>query len=345
MLLALAAASLLSACSASSNAQHEPRTTAPDPAAATTQPEGFAYPEGDTLHVATWNAQHFVDAYDDPYIDNDREDTRREGMDAREDRFVKAVRRLDADVLVLQEFESAAFAERLAEERLPEMGYRFFAATESRDWYMNVVLMSRVPLGVVESYAGVTTPIVGQTTDEGAPAAQNFTNNRLWTADVLARPGYTFTLAGLHLKAGPDEWDAAWRTGQIRFLRSQLADLMDARPQANILVAGDLNSLPDSPELQLLLEGENGKTGSLRFINPLAGRETLTHPADDPARQLDYLLVNEQMQPELVDGSVQVASPLPPAEQARTSDHLPVAAAIIAQEQAPSRPGASADAE
>jgi len=322
---------LLPACATGSNTNHEPRTTN-DPAAATALPEGFSYPAGDRLRVATWNAEHFVDSYDNPYIDAGREDDPPDSMRARRERFAEVVRRLDADVLVLQEFESAAYAERLAEERFPEMGYEFFAATESRDWYMNVVLMSRVPLGVVESYASVTTPIPGQTTDEGEPAAQNFTNNRLWTTDVLARPGYTFTLAGLHLKAGPDERDAAWRTGQIRFLRSQLTDLIHARPKANVLVAGDLNSLPSSPELELLLSGEDGDDGP-RLINPLAGRETLTHPAGNRQRQLDYLLVNEAMQPELADGSARVASPLAPGAQAATSDHLPVVATVVADEQ------------
>lgn len=327
--LLLALALLLPACAASSNTQSETRP--PDaPSAATVLPEGFSYPEGDSLRVATWNAEHFVDTYDNPYIDAEREDDPPEAMSERRERFAEAVRRLDADVLVLQEFESAAYAERLAEERFPDMGYEFFAATESRDWYMNVVLMSRVPLGVVESYAGVTTPIPGQTTDEGEPAAQAFTNNRLWTADVLARPGYTFTLAGLHLKSGPGERDAAWRTGQIRFLRSQLSDLTSARPGANILVAGDLNSLPGSPELELLLNGEDGS--GVHLINPLAGRETLTHPAGDLQRQLDYILVNEAMQPELADGSVHVASPLAPGAQAATSDHLPVVATIVARE-------------
>lgn len=325
----LALALLLPACAASSNTQSETRP--PDaPSAATVLPEGFSYPEGDSLRVATWNAEHFVDTYDNPYIDAEREDDPPEAMSERRERFAEAVRRLDADVLVLQEFESAAYAERLAEERFPDMGYEFFAATESRDWYMNVVLMSRVPLGVVESYAGVTTPIPGQTTDEGEPAAQAFTNNRLWTADVLARPGYTFTLAGLHLKSGPDERDAAWRTGQIRFLRSQLSDLTSARPGANILVAGDLNSLPGSPEFELLLNGEDGS--GVHLINPLAGRETLTHPAGDLQRQLDYILINEAMQPELADGSVHVASPLAPGAQAATSDHLPVVATIVARE-------------
>jgi endonuclease/exonuclease/phosphatase family metal-dependent hydrolase len=337
--LLLALAVLLSACSVSVSTTKDDEDDrerradpAADPAAATALPEGFRYPAGDSLRVATWNVEHFVDQYDDPYIDADREDEPRAGTDERVGRFVEAVRRLDADVLVLQEFESAAFAERLADERFPDMNYRFFAGTESRDWYMNVVLMSRVPLGVVESYAGVTTPIEGQTTDEGEPAAQAFTNNRLWSADVLARPGYTFTLAGLHLKAGRGARNAAWRTGQIRFLRHRLSRRLAARPDANLLVAGDFNSLPDSPELQMLL-GDGDAAPHLRLIDPLAGRQTFTHPADDPERQLDYILVNEQMRPELVRGSVRVASPLAPSAQAATSDHLPVVATIVADEQ------------
>ncbi|MCS4193291.1 endonuclease/exonuclease/phosphatase family metal-dependent hydrolase [Salinibacter ruber] len=106
-----------------------------------------------------------------------------------------------------------------------------------------------------------------------------------------------------------------------------------------MLVAGDLNSLPDSPELRLLLNNPDrpapdsvqpGRVpGDIRFTDPLSDRPTPTHPADNPVRQLDYLLPNPALSDRLVDGSIRVARPLPADSMAATSDHLPVAASFL----------------
>jgi hypothetical protein len=37
----------------------------------------------DTISVVTWNIEHFVDEYDSPYIDNDRENDPPEDMEER----------------------------------------------------------------------------------------------------------------------------------------------------------------------------------------------------------------------------------------------------------------------
>ena len=218
----------------------------------------------------------------------------------------------------------------LARKEFPEMGYRFFAGAESPSWYQNVVVMSRLPLGVLRSYANVTTPVEGITDDEGRPEAQNLVNHRMWMVDVFARPDYTFALAALHLKAGRTPRDVGFRTGQIRFLHAELARLLGERPAANVLVAGDLNALPASPEFVLLLDPPTG----VELVDPLADPRAFTHPAEAPARQLDHLLPNLHMLPELVPGSARVATPLPQAEMARVSDHLPVVAEFVAREGA-----------
>jgi endonuclease/exonuclease/phosphatase family metal-dependent hydrolase len=302
-------------------------------------PPDYDYPERDTVRVATWNLEHFVDGHDNPYIRADREDDPPATMDARVDRVVKALRRMDADLVVLQEVESEAFLQTIAREQLADLGYRFATSTESPSWYMNVVLLSRYPLGVVRNYADVVTPIAGQKADNGAPAAQSLTNHRLWMADVRLGPRQTWTLAGAHLKAGRSAEDRAWRVGQIRFLHTEAARLLADRPDAPLLVAGDLNALADSPELRLLLNTpDRPAPDSLtaadtprraRFTDPLAGRPTHTHPSDAPARQLDYLLPNTALADRLVDGSMHVAQPLSPDSMAATSDHLPVVGSFL----------------
>jgi endonuclease/exonuclease/phosphatase family metal-dependent hydrolase len=252
---------------------------------------------------------------------------------------VRALREIDADLVVLQEAESEAFLQEISREQLSEMGYRFATSTESPSWYMNVVLLSRYPLGVVRNYADVVTPIAGRQADNGEPAAQSLTNHRLWMADVRMGSKTTWTVAGAHLKAGRSAEDRGWRIGQIRFLHVEAVRLLEDRPEAPLLVAGDLNSLADSPELRLLLNNPDrpapdsltaGDTPRrAQFTDPGACRPTHTHPSDDPRRQLDYLLPNTHLADRLVDGSMHVAQPLPPDSMAATSDHLPVTATFV----------------
>ncbi len=313
--------------------------SAPDPSAGMILPPDYEYPRDDTVRVATWNLEHFVDRHDNPYGDAGRENRPSDTLERRIDRVAAALKQMDADLVVLQETESEAFLQQIARSRLDDLGYRFATSTESPSWYMNVVLLSRYPLGVVRNYADVVTPVEGQRADNGEPAAQSLTNHRLWMADVRMGPDATWSLVGAHLKAGRDTRDRGWRLGQIRFLHAEVARLTDNRPDAPVLVAGDLNARPDSPELRLLLNDpdrpapdslQTGETPRrVQFTDPLADRPTPTHPSDDPSRQLDYLLPNTALADRLVDGSVRVARPLPPDSMAATSDHLPVVADIL----------------
>lgn len=311
----------------------------PPPSAGMALPPDYDYPTDDTVRVATWNLEHFVDRHDNPYIDAESENDPDPTLSSRINRVVRALREIDADLVVLQEAESEAFLQEISREQLSEMGYRFATSTESPSWYMNVVLLSRYPLGVVRNYADVVTPIAGRQADNGEPAAQSLTNHRLWMADVRMGSKTTWTVAGAHLKAGRSAEDRGWRIGQIRFLHVEAVRLLEDRPEAPLLVAGDLNSLADSPELRLLLNNPDrpapdsltaGDTPRrAQFTDPGACRPTHTHPSDDPRRQLDYLLPNTHLADRLVDGSMHVAQPLPPDSMAATSDHLPVTATFV----------------
>jgi endonuclease/exonuclease/phosphatase family metal-dependent hydrolase len=313
----------------------------PSPSAGMALPPDYDYPEADTVRVATWNLEHFVDRHDNPYVDAGRENQPDSAMAGRIDRAMRALRRMDADLVVLQEAESEAFLQEISREQVDDLGYRFATSTESPSWYMNVVLLSRYPLGVVRDYSDVVTPIVGQQAENGEPAAQSLTNHRLWMADVRMGPDATWTVVGAHLKSGRSAEDRGWRVGQIRFLHTELARLTEDRPDAPVLVAGDLNSLADSPELRLLLNDPDRPASDslanrdtprrVQFTDPLADRPTPTHPSDDPSRQLDYLLPNTNLANHLVDGSMRVARPLPPDSMAATSDHLPVTATFARQ--------------
>ncbi len=288
-------------------------------------PSDYSFPAHDTLTVATWNVEHFVDTHDNPYIDNQRENTPDVAtVEKRLEWFAQGLRAIDADVLVLQEFESTVFAQALADTLVPDLGYRFVTGTDKGSWYQNVVILSRLPLGPVQSFAAAFTPIEGQSDDDGTPANQMLTNHRMFSAEVLVRPGTVATVIGAHLKAGRGDRNAGWRMGQIRALHKQLTTIRVLAPDRTVVVAGDLNLLPDSPEYSLLLNVDRTQ-GPVAFIDALPdGMSGYTHASDDLQRRLDYVLHNAEMAPHLID--IEVLQPLPAAVMPDMSDHLPVRA-------------------
>lgn len=301
-------------------------------------PGNYQWPGGDTVSVLSWNVEHFVDQHDNPYIRNSREDNP-EKVAEREQLLIRAIRTANADVVVLQEFESAAYLRTLAARHLNEMGYQFFAANESDDWYMNVIVMSRLPLGVMYSYGAMHGAIPGHQ-ENGQPKTQININSRMWSVDVQARPGYRFLLTGLHLKAGRNPEDVATRVGQIQLLRQQFKRFYRENRRVNMLIVGDLNALPDSEELRVFKNGDNYPYGpkstterTFALVNPVEAKIIHTHPSNRPARQLDYALFNENMFNEYVLNSFQVGGLLEQSELETLSDHLPVRVRFVAVEQ------------
>lgn len=280
----------------------------------------YAYPETPTFSILSWNVEHFLDPYDDPYIDNQRENNPPENMEARRALFLQALRKADADMVLLQEFESAKYLKRLADDSLSDMGYSFFADVPSHGWYMNVVLMSRFPLGKINGYGNVTTPLLDYLDEKGKAETQNHINTRMWSLDVYPAADYHFLLTGVHLKAGRGPRNIAMRKGQINYLVSQWNDRLKTNPQTNIIMAGDLNATPASEELDLLLANDELLAP---FIDPI-DTAILSHPADAPSRRLDYLLVNEQMLPEMEPESVNVTYFFSADTMRMISDHLPI---------------------
>ncbi|MEM1116735.1 MAG: endonuclease/exonuclease/phosphatase family protein [Bacteroidota bacterium] len=291
----------------------------------------YAYPPGDTVRVATYNLEHFVDLHDSPYIDARRESAPDpEAVREKHRLFAEALRVLDADVVSLQEVEGEGLIRALVDSLAPDLGYRFVASADDADWYMNVVVLSRLPLGPLTTFADAVTPIPGQTDDAGRPEATDLANHRLVAVDVYARPGYTLTVAAAHLKAGRSDRDEAWRTGQANLLHAWLGQRFRAPEAANVVLAGDLNAVPGSPSFAALLNAD-GARGPVRLGDPLPADGAFSHPADDPQRRLDHVLVSAGAAPEMVAGSAAVVVPIPEAE--RLSDHLPVVVDLVARER------------
>ncbi|MFT6267950.1 MAG: endonuclease/exonuclease/phosphatase family metal-dependent hydrolase [Alphaproteobacteria bacterium] len=284
-----------------------------------TAPANYEYTYQDSIKIISWNVEHFVDQHNDPYVNNRREDDAQHMGNKRAD-LVTALKQANADIVVLQEFESAKLLKEIAETDLADMGYQFFADAPSHTWYMNVVIMSRVPLGVMYNFGNLHTPLVNWLDEDGKSATQSRLNTRTWAIEVYPSEDYSFVLGAAHLKAGRGERDIAMRLGQINMLKAQFERFLNEDANRNILLVGDFNALPNTQELEVLLSGTNaGNT----FVDPLLDTD-LTHPAIAPERRLDYAVMNYNMYAEMVPNSAKPVAYFAPKRQDDLADHLPV---------------------
>jgi endonuclease/exonuclease/phosphatase family metal-dependent hydrolase len=292
-------------------------------------PEDYVDQVGDTLRVLSWNVEHFVDAYDSPYIDNRREnepDTVE--LYRRMSLLADAIRRVDADVVVLQEFESMQLARLIADSLMSDMEYQFFADSESPDWYMNVVVMSRAPLGLSYGYGNLYAPLT-YTNESGEEVTeyQRHINTRIFTTEVIPSDEHRFLLTGVHLKAGRGPRNEAMRMGQLRLIAEQLQMIEAATGTEKQLMVGDFNAYPESEEMTFITE----KAGL--GLQDLLPADAHTHPADSAYRRLDYILINESMEGLMAGTSPEVRYLYDTARQASLSDHLPVVADFVLQQE------------
>ncbi len=283
-------------------------------------PHDYTYPSDSTFKILSWNVEHFVDHYDDPYIDNARENNPPDDMQLRRVLFLESLRKADADIVVLQEFESARYLRQLALDSLADMGYQYFADIPSHTWYMNVVVMSKFPMGIMYGYGNVTTAFPDYLTEANERETQNQINTRMWSIEIFPSVDYEILLTGVHLKAGRSERDIAMRKGQLNFLVSQFNRMLIENPDKNMVLVGDMNAVPTSEELEILIGNDELENA---FIDPI-DTAVNSHPADAPRWRLDYMLVNENMQTEMVDNTVTVDAFFPADTMRIVSDHLPV---------------------
>ncbi|WP_169334104.1 endonuclease/exonuclease/phosphatase family protein [Psychroflexus tropicus] len=293
------------------------------------QPEDYDYSNQKTFKVLSWNVEHFVDQYNDPYINASREDEPELNLRDKLSYLVEGLRNENADIVVLQEFESAKYLRQIAKNSLSDLGYNFFANATSDNWYMNVVVMSKFPLGVLYSYGAVNTPALNYVDEDGNRETQNKLNNRMWSLEVFPSEDYNFILTGLHLKAGRGERNEALRLGQIKFLKHQFKKFLRLDSDQNLLIAGDLNSTLESKEIETLKAGQKSEE---TFIDALPAN-VMTHSAEDPVRRLDYVLFNGNMEAEYVKNSAKVPDLLTEEQLKAVSDHLPLVISFKTSDQ------------
>ncbi|MCC6546532.1 endonuclease/exonuclease/phosphatase family protein [Candidatus Sumerlaeota bacterium] len=280
------------------------------------QPTAAAEPA--PIKLMAWNLEHFVDPFDDPYIAAQKEDDPDPKSDSVLRLLTEAMRRVDPDVLVTSEVESDRALKLFLDSYLPGNKYQYYACLPAKEWYQNVVVASKFPIGEIISFREA------EIYNEMSKQTRNDVNSRLMAVDIKLGEGYQFTLYATHLKAGAEPEDYIWRERQTDLLKADIDQRMKENPNTNIIVMGDLNYTPKDKEYPYFME-----SGATKLVDAFAKQGyPATHPSTGPRRDIDHIFLNEGMMKEVVPDSATVALPLCMDEMATITDHLPVVISI-----------------
>lgn len=287
------------------------------------------------VRLATYNVENLFDDRDDPSLSGRSEDIDDTKPESELIAAAAAIRKLDADVLALQEVESREALIEFRESHLQGLGYEHVVSIDAGDdrGIENAVL-SRHPVRLAQVWPGRALGGVHPDLYEGKEnwykgQPLRFRRSPLRVDVEIEGPDgpYTLTLFVVHHKSG--RGSGYWREAEARGVLDLIAEIQADDPGRNIAVLGDLNSGPDEEVV--------GVYAAAGLIDTLAARspgnpQFVTH---ESGRTIDFILVNGELAGEILPGTATVlgmpARPegadwrttAPPPGYA--SDHYPVA--------------------
>ncbi len=320
------------------------------------------------IRLAAYNLQNLFDRVDDPTLDNKWEEVALQVSEDRAQALSKAIRRLDADVLFLEEIESKEALTWFRDTYLKDMGYVHLESLDA-GYYRGVEqsVLSRYPIKnarvFLDTKLATSAKQDAAATDKKAPASgdssssapedsSKFQRSPL-AVDIEFKDGYILTAYCIHHKAGGEKFNdhrEAEAAKIIEFVKAHLAK----NPSANIVLLGDFNSTPRSTCRELyrdagLINGYDYRSEADRLkekeelseSDRAALREKYT--THESGRPIDYIMLSEGFAKDIVPGSFFVLSTLhpgdaydwkkdePPAGYA--SDHYPMAIEFTPNDQ------------
>lgn len=286
----------------------------------------------DTITIGAYNVENFFDVFDDPYTDDEGVKVKpRDEIEA----MAKALKKLDADVVVFQELENEYVLQAMIDEFLPNAGYRYVAAQRTNSGRgINLGVISRYPIEQLRSYRFT------KLTHPDAPGREwRFARDvmRVTIDAGLDRPIDVFSI---HLKSnrdGPDDPNSRlYRTAEAMALKNIIREEVEKDPGYLAVLGGDFNSnyetRPDQPRpwpaIAHLLETEPGEPPLLTDVHAdLSDKDRVTIPGSGryPPATFDYILATPAMAERYVEGSATV---IRSSALTSGSDHRPVSAAF-----------------
>lgn len=271
-----------------------------------------------TIRVATYNVLNLFDHADDPAIVGDIDDLPMATADGRCRSLAEVIRRVDADVLALQEVESKAALLWFRDTYLEGMGYDHVVSLDVG--YARGVensVLSRFPLSDADAIPNIPLQDVvrhggGWAEPGDGDEAATFQRTPL-RVDVQGPDGYLITLFVVHHKSGRHKFR---RESEALKLVELIDAVVQEDPDRNIIVLGDFNAAPWDRSMDVY-----GEAGFIDIGADPRRERPKTHESD---RILDFILLNSAAHREYVAGSVTVhESQSPPKDYNWRTDPRP----------------------
>ena len=310
-----------------------------------------------TLRIAAYNAMNLFDQVDDPALAGEWDDMKLAVTDDRAKGLAEAIRRLDADILVLEEIESKEALTWFRDTYLKGLGYDHLESLDA-GYYRGVEqsVLSRFPLKNARVFLDAKLEIEGSKGDDekgGAAASEGsavaphdatkFQRSPL-AVDVVCPDGYELTVYGIHHKAGGKDFDAHREAEAKKIIELAKKDMK--KSGRNVVLMGDFNATPNSDV--------RGLYKSAKFVNGYdfraetdikqqreklsdADRDALNekYTTHESERPIDYILMSPSFAKDAIPGSFFVLSTLYPGDAYNwktdphppgyASDHRPIA--------------------
>ncbi len=284
----------------------------------------------ETFRVATYNLQNYLDQ---------KTGTRPLKTDAGKAKIRESLKAVRADVVAVQEMGTlSAFQELRRSLRTDGLDYPYWDFVEAYDTNIHVAVLSRFPIIARRPHTNDTFLLMGRRLKVSRGAAE---------VDIQVNANYTFTLITTHLKSRrpvPVADQADMRLEEAKILREIIDARLQANPQINLIVLGDLNDTKDSPPVRTVIgryskalvdtrpaEPNGDDAVSLRrgYAPPTV---TWTHfyGKEDTYSRIDYILLSRGMAHEWLTNQTYVLR-LP--NWGVGSDHRPVVAAFEGENQ------------
>lgn len=267
----------------------------------------------DVVTVATFNMLNLFDAEDDPYRDDVGTPVKPR---VEIEKLAETLRKLNADVIALQEVENRFYLERVVQAFLRDVGYEvvLFEGNDTRG--IDVAVLSRLPVGPVTSHRHLRF-----LTEDGKPMAFN---RDLLQVRVQPPGAPAFDVYVVHLKSkrGGDETTPI-RMGEATVVRRILDERLRAEPEARFLLCGDFNDTLDSRPVQTILGA--GPTALVNVAAEIPEADRISYNQEPHRSMIDFILCSPAMGGGYVKDSARI---LHGSVETIGSDHNPVVASF-----------------
>lgn len=282
------------------------------------------------IRIATYNLENYIDA---------PAGTRPLKTPQARVKIRESIRAIRPDVLALQELGSLrAMRELLSSLKDEGMDYPHWEFVTGWDTNIHVAVASRFPITARRSHTNESFLLFGRRFRVSRGFAE---------VDIRVNPRYAFTIFTAHLKsrrpvAEADE--AELREQEALILREKIDARLQSDPDANIIVLGDLNDTKDSKSTRAIIgrgrhmlvdtrpaerNGDNEPAANSRF-DPRHITWTHFYGKEDTYSRIDYIFISRGMAREWNRDETYILA-LP--NWGIASDHRPITAAFIAQDQ------------